>query len=103
VGLIAPRVLRLYLPRVIVAQLGLRVERSVFTRRTPEGVQQLDRVCGVGLTLLGRTGWFNAVVEPFADYAVIGRMVLTDLDLLYDNVAGTLIPRDPNTVITEIG
>ena len=63
---------------------------------------QRDRVDGVHLTCLGRDSVFNAVVEPNRDSALIGAIVLEDLDLIVDCGAQKLAPRDPKGIISEI-
>ena len=52
--------------------------------------------------LLGRGGVFSAVVEPGRDDALIGAIVLEELDLLVDWPAQTLRPREPGSILTEI-
>ena len=49
----------------------------------------------------GRRGVFTAVVEPDRDSALIGAIVLEDLDVVADCTAQTLVPRDPNFIIAE--
>lgn len=50
----------------------------------------------------GRSSVFNAIVEPGRNSALIGAIVLEDLDLLVDCTSQTLRPRDPNQIISEI-
>jgi hypothetical protein len=45
---------------------------------------------------------FNAVVEPDRDSALIGAIVLEDLDFTIDCTRQTLAPRDPKQIISEI-
>src|SRR4051812_22182209 len=52
IGLVETRLMRLYVPRVTVIQLGLKVEKNAFSRRTPHGRELLDRAWDVRLTLL---------------------------------------------------
>ena len=52
--------------------------------------------------LLGRTGVFTAVVEPSRADALIGAIVLEELDFMVDGTGQRLVPRDPNTVVTEV-
>ena len=59
-------------------------------------------VNNVWLQLLGRDGVFSAVVEPARDDALIGAIVLEELDLLIDCKSQVLYPRDPNLILTEI-
>jgi hypothetical protein len=41
-------------------------------------------------------------VEPNRDDALIGAIVLEDLDMLADSVTGTCHPRDPDHIISEL-
>jgi hypothetical protein len=45
---------------------------------------------------------FSAIVEPDRDSALIGAIVMEDLDLLVDCVAQRLAPRDPDQIISEV-
>jgi hypothetical protein len=56
----------------------------------------------VRLHLQGRDGIFTAVVEPKRDTALIGAIVLEDLDFLVDCQKQRLVPRDPDFVVSEI-
>jgi hypothetical protein len=60
------------------------------------------QVEGVYLELLGRHSVFNATVEPKHETALIGAIVLEDLDLLVDCTKQKLYPRDPHFVVSEI-
>ncbi len=51
---------------------------------------------GAYVQLLGRHGTFGAIVEPKRTTALIGAIVLEDLDLLVDCTAQRVIPRDPS-------
>ena len=57
---------------------------------------------GVYVQLLGRHGTFTAISEPKRETALIGAIILEDLDLLVDCVDQRLIPRDPSGVTSEI-
>ena len=59
-------------------------------------------VAGVSLSWGDRSGVFTAVVEPDRDSALIGAIVLDDLDLVVDCGRQTLAPRDPKQIISEI-
>jgi hypothetical protein len=51
---------------------------------------------------LGRHGVFTAVVEPKRESALIGAIVLEDLDFVVDCTTQRLVPRDPRYVVSEI-
>lgn len=57
---------------------------------------------GVYLQLLGRHGTFTAIVEPKRKTALVGAMVLEDLDLLVDCTTQQVVPRDPRGAMYEI-
>ena len=52
--------------------------------------------------LLGRHGTFRAVVEPKRQTALVGAIVLEDLDLLVDCIGQRVIPRDPSGETSDI-
>jgi hypothetical protein len=58
-------------------------------------------VSNVWLQLLGRDGVFSAVVEPDRPDALIGAIVLEELDLLVDCTTQTLRPRESDSILTE--
>jgi hypothetical protein len=63
---------------------------------------QRPQVEGVFLELLGRSGVFKATLEPKRDTALIGAIVLEDLDYLVDCSNQRIYPRDPKFVVAEI-
>ncbi len=56
----------------------------------------------VQLEVQGRSGVFSAVVEPGRTDALIGAIVLEELDFVPDCTRQALLPRDPHGVIAEI-
>ena len=59
-------------------------------------------VSNVWLQLLGRHSVFSAVIEPDREDALIGAIVLEELDLLVDCGTQSLYPREPDAILTEI-
>ena len=57
---------------------------------------------GVHLTYGGRHSVFNAIVEPDRESALLGAIVLEDLDFIADRTTRTPVPRDPQRIISEI-
>lgn len=92
----------LVLPETVSKQLGLIPTSKVKVRYADRRSATRDRVSGVYLQLLGRDGIFSAIVEPKRDTALIGAIVLEELDLLVDCQTERLVPRDPKYVISEI-
>jgi hypothetical protein len=58
-------------------------------------------VQGVHVALQGRDSIFKAMVEPKRDTALIGAIVLEDLDFLIDCEQERLVPRDPKFILSE--
>jgi hypothetical protein len=59
-------------------------------------------VSNVWLQMYGRHGVFSAVVEPNRRDAIIGAIVLEELDLIVDCGTQSLYPREPDAIVTEI-
>ena len=66
-------------------------------RREPKSV-----VGDVQVGIQGRSSVFTAVVEPGRADALIGAIVLEELDFVPDCTRQTLLPRDPLGLIAEI-
>lgn len=90
------------LPKKVVEQLGLRVSDPVKVRYADGRVAKRATAEGAYLEFFGRHGVFTAIVEPKREDALIGAIVLEDLDLLVDANGERLIPRDPQYAIYEI-
>jgi predicted aspartyl protease len=101
-GLVDPGAARLVLPLSVVKRLGVpKVERTK-TKYADGRVGQRDVVDEVRVNLLGRSGVFRAIVEPKRDSALIGAIVLEDLDFMVDCKLEKLVPRDPKQIVSEI-
>ncbi len=94
---------RLVLPKSVVKQLGLPFAGKVKVRYADDRTRTRDTVELVQVEIQGRRGTFTAIVEPTRTEALIGAIVLEDLDYLVDCLHQRLVPRDPNFIITEIG
>ena len=93
---------RLVLPKSVAQELGLERTRKVRVNYA-DGRQALrDEVTGVFVALAGRDGLFKAIVEPKRETALIGAIVLEDLDFLPDCRLQKLVPRDPRFIVAEI-
>ncbi len=93
---------RLVLPLSVVQHLGLPVSERSTVRYADHRREMRDIVKDAYVELLGRGGPFKAIVEPNREDALLGAIVLEDLDLLVDCAAQRVYPRDPNTIITEV-
>jgi predicted aspartyl protease len=101
-GVVDSGAARLVLPRRAVDDLQLPAHGVTGVRYADHRRETRPVVSNVWLQLLGRDGVFSAVVEPDRDDALIGAIVLEELDLIVDCTTQTLRPRDPNSILTEI-
>lgn len=93
---------RLVLPQWAVDQLGLPVVGKTKATLADHSTIERDVVRYVWLKLLGREGVFTAIVEPNRSDALLGAIVLEDLDMIADCTTGTCHPRDPKQIITML-
>jgi len=93
---------RLLLPKSVVQQLGLLSGSKVKVRYADGRTRTRDTAEDAQVEIQGRHGTFTAVVEPTRSEALIGAIVLEDLDFLVDCLHQRLVPRDPRFVISEI-
>jgi predicted aspartyl protease len=101
-GVVDSGATRLVLPQRVADELHLQDEGET-TVRYADQRRAKRRLAGyVWLQLLGRHGVFSAVVEPDRDDALIGAIVLEELDLLIDCATQSLYPREPDSILTEI-
>jgi predicted aspartyl protease len=101
-GVVDSGAARLVLPQRVADELDLRVEGRTTVRYADHRREERPLVSNVWLELLGRHGVFSAVVEPERDDALIGAIVLEELDLLIDCATQSLYPREPDSIVTEI-
>jgi predicted aspartyl protease len=93
---------RLVLPQSIVDRLELAPAGKVRVIYADQRTKRRVKVQNVWLRLLGREGVFSAIVEPDRNDALIGAIVLEELDLLVDCTAQKLRPRDPKEIVCEV-
>ncbi len=101
-GVVGCGATRLVLPGSIVKLLGLKPKRKVRVKYADGRHRLRDEVDGVQVVMAGRTGVFKAVVEPKRETALIGAIVLEDLDFLVDCERKRVVPRDPRYVVSEL-
>ncbi len=101
-GVVDSGATRLVLPGKVVEKLGLIPSAKVRVRYANNARAVRDAVKGVFVKLLGRDGVFTAVVEPKRRSALIGAIVLEDLDFVVDCTGQKLVPRDPRFVVSEL-
>jgi clan AA aspartic protease len=101
-GVVDTGAARFVLPKAVVDQLGLPVTDKIKVRYADGRTAKRATAEGAYVTLLGRHGIFTAVVEPKRRDALIGAIMLEDLDLLVDCVHQRVVPRDPKIAVYEI-
>jgi predicted aspartyl protease len=101
-GVVDSGATRLVLPGRVIEKLGLIPTGKVRVRYANNSRAVRDAVKGVYVKLLGRDGVFTAVVEPKRRSALIGAIVLEDLDFVVDCTGQKLVPRDPRFVVSEL-
>jgi|SRR5439155_21987074 len=93
---------KLVLPKAAANELGITLTDPISVRYADGRLARRREAEGAYVELLGRHGTFSAIVEPKRDTALIGAIVLEDLDLLVDCQQQRLVPRDPSGPIYEI-
>jgi hypothetical protein len=83
-------------------QLPLMVDGDTGVRYADNRTARRPIVRDMWLELCGRGSDFTAVVEPDWQDALIGAIVLEELDLIVDCTRGEVRPRDPDRIISEI-
>jgi predicted aspartyl protease len=102
-GLVDTGATWMVLPSRVGTQLGLPVVGKN-TVQYADGRREQKEVFGeLEATVCGRSGIFKATMEPNRETALIGAILMEDLDLLVDCKNGELRPRDPEVYLTEIG
>jgi hypothetical protein len=94
--------MKLVLPEKLVSELGFSRGDKIKVRYADGRTAQRSTADGVYVELLGRHGTFTAIVEPNRDVALLGAIVLEDLDLLVDCPNERVYPRDPRIPIAEV-
>jgi predicted aspartyl protease len=101
-GTVDPGANWLVLPTAVADQLGLPKTGKATVTYGDRHSAVRDIAVQVELELLGRKGTFRAILEPQRTTALIGAIVLEDLDLLVDCKRQQVIPRDPNVMTAEV-
>ena len=100
-GVVDTGATRLVIPQYVVDQLGLKTTGQSGVRYADGRTADRPVAGAVHLTWGGRSSLFSAIVEPERDSAVIGAIVLEDLDLVVDCQRQILAQRDPKRTIFE--
>jgi len=101
-GVVDSGAARLVIPETVAKQLGLDSSGIAKVRYADGHTAERAIAQDVHLSYGGRESVFNAIVEPSRDSALIGAIVLEDLDFLVDCITQRLIPRDPKQIVSEV-
>jgi predicted aspartyl protease len=101
-GLVDTGATRLVLPEKVAQQLGLPTGGEVGVRYADQRRETRPLARNAWVQLQGRESIFNAVLEPNREDALIGAIVLEELDFVVDCAGQKLEPRDPKQMIAEI-
>ena len=101
-GVVDTGATRLVLPGAIVKQLGLPKKGPITVQLADGRRDQKTAASHAQVEILRRSRVFTAVVEPNRKDALIGAIVLEELDLIPDCTRQRLIPRDPKGIFAEL-
>ena len=101
-GVVDSGATRLVISEAMALQLGLEMSGKTTVRYADGRTAERSIAQRIHLTYGGRDSVFNAIVEPVRESALIGAIVLEDLDFLIDCGGQRLLPRDPNQIISEV-
>jgi predicted aspartyl protease len=101
-GVVDSGAIRLVIPPDVAQQLGLAISGKAKVRYADGRSADREIAQGIHLAYGGRESVFNAIVEPGRESALIGAIVLEDLDFLIDCGGQRLVPRDPKQIVSEI-
>jgi predicted aspartyl protease len=101
-GVVDSGATRLVIPESLATQLGVEVSGSAQVRYADGRTANRSIARHIRLAYGGRDSVFNAIVEPDRESALIGAIVLEDLDFLVDCSGQRLVPRDPKQIVSEI-
>ena len=102
IGTIDTGATRLVLPAKRVAHLDLIAAGETKVRYADGRSATREMVSNVWLSLQGREGVFSAIIEPDRETALIGAIVLEELDLVVDCATQSIHPRDPDHIVSEV-
>jgi predicted aspartyl protease len=101
-GVVDSGATRLVIPKAVATQLGLDVTGSSKVCYADGRMAKRQIAENIRLNYAGRGGVFSAVLEPKRESALIGAIVIEDLDLLIDCTGQRLVPRDAKQIVSEV-
>ena len=101
-GIIDTGAAHLVIPQSVADALGVPVIGEAGVRYADNRRATKNVVSAAEVSLLNRSGIFRAIVEPSRSTALIGAIVLEDMDFVVDCRQQKLVPRDPDRIQSEI-
>lgn len=101
-GVVDSGATRLVIPEAVAKRLGLKIDGMTRVRYADGRTANRAIARRVYLSFGGRHSVFNAIVEPGRESALIGAIVMEDLDLIVDCTRQQLLPRDPKQIVSEV-
>lgn len=92
----------LALPQDVIEKLGLKPIRKVIVTYADERKKECEVVAPVHLTVAGRSMVASAVTGPPLSEALVGQIVLEELDLVIDCQRQTLTPHPASPVYPSL-
>lgn len=101
-GIVDTGASHLVIPKSVADALGVPIIGETGVRYADSRRAARQIVNDVEVHLLGRNGIFKAIVEPDRENALLGAIVLEDMDFIVDCREQKLVPRDPDRILSEI-
>ncbi len=101
-GVVDSGATRLVISESVAKRLGVEVSGSTKVRYADGRTADRPIAHRIHLTYAGRDSVFTAVVEPERESALIGAIVLEELDFLVDCSGQRLVPRDSKQIVSEV-
>lgn len=101
-GVVDTGAMRLVLPEGVVSQLGLPQVGEVTVRYANHVRETRPLVKSAHLKIQNRASTFTAITEANRSDALIGAIVLEELDFVVDCIGQRLIPRESDRILAEI-
>lgn len=101
-GIVDTGASHLVIPKSAADALGVPEIGETSVRYADQRRSSRKIVNDVEVHLLSRSGIFKAIVEPDRETALIGAIVLEDMDFVVDRREQKVVPRDPDRILTEM-
>lgn len=101
-GIVDTGATKLVVSRKVAEALGLTMKGQATVKYADSRKAVRDIMGDIEVTIMGRKGRFTAVIEEDRPDALIGAIVLEELDLLVDSAKHCLVPRQSDMIFAEL-